>query len=1142
MKRSRYCRVHTSHSLVVSLFRNPSMLLEPITIPHSNSKSGASRGERAILNGSRQILIDLPTYLSTYPLQALHPVASNSCMPHGHLTPLGHRLRSVLATLRPNARHVDNGSTASKQQLLPSKALYTTDALIQRRRPITRPRPTRAATPIISTRSRHAAAVPLVAEAEPWLEEDATTLSPMKPITRRQENKRTRVDYLARELNRIGRSNVAPNPPSGRTREHRFNHRSLHGKRTYLEDQKRHAADYIPPLEKATTMSLVRILASYLRYVSDTSGEVVQAGRMTGSAMGLSREDMRFLARKNFDLEDVEAWAAMITEPDSFKAASSLQARVASHGVRSIPLPVFSYMLRRPYITTRALRILIVHAWNLFAELDASEDIDVSPDAVFVVFIRLSRHAREVWPEALPSIADYLVRFLPDIKRNNRGYVYPSANAVSFMLNKAMYLISEPTAVAPFVDTSYQEAAVIRILSSMAEHDPPIVINREGYRAVIRSQLASQKTPREKQWAGLKALSWPPWKEDRTNMDSEIGPEHGISRAGASLQRMQEAGYALASWEKVAKLFTGWDVDGTPTIQTRVVLPIWGEHVKWNWTGSHEASIWIARIKTTRTVQEAWACYQAFEDAGNPPDQGVILAILEKLHQEERRQRRETRPARRDVRLSSAPQPTVYPGDAKEIEPLPPSTHLYTYTRTDPPTAHEFYKQLQEHDIGLLDQCLAYLITNAVSAHAGRNYIRSALHRHPALRGVIGIDPAVNFDEVPDVLFQAYVELLSRLSRYGKAVEPMRFSTGRRKPPTLYISDQSLAETRFNFQSGLVQAVWLLQMKRSFYRPTWNAVLDALARNASYKVVHLTNAHNGITTDQANIPDLHFNAILAYRLMQQVLEDYQDQYMAPDPLAFLAICRATENLGIACWSIISNDHYRGQAPTDGFGNDDERSFMPARVSEAEDVLAYEMPQRQVSHYFKLLVGDRTFSGFERNLTPPERSGDQSASSPGLPRLLAIPSPAILHAYIRALGWCGSHNSIIEALQWMVEYQEELAEAAPRARNSFNVMRRAVVAARVFLERSWLPSGSTEPDGFASQEFDVREDALSGMAQAARQIGENTGGKPTLLQMFESPASAEQIEQARALIDSVPDWGGWATEEEVEAYCQNGRFA
>jgi hypothetical protein len=388
--------------------------------------------------------------------------------------------------------------------------------------------------------------------------------------------------------------------------------------------------------------------------------------------------------------------------------------------------------------------------------------------------------------------------------------------------------------------------------------------------------------------------------------------------------------------------------------------------------------------------------------------------------------------------------------------------------------------------------------------------------------------------------FQSYVELLARLSRYGKAVEPMRFGTGRRKPLRLHISDQSLANTRFNLQSGLVQAVWFLQMKRSFYRPAWNAVLDALARNASYKVVHLADVHNGITSNQTKVPDLHFNAILAYRLMLQVLEDYQDQYMAPDPLAFLAICRATENVGIACWSIFSNDHYTGQASTDKFGTAEKESFMPKRVSEAEDILAYELPQRQVKHYFKLLVGGKVFSNSERNLTTSERehSGDQQPSSPGLPRLLAIPSPAILHAYIRALGWCGAHDGILEALKWMVEYQEELAEAAPRARNTFNVTRRAVVAVRVFFERSWLPSDSTEPDAFTSMEVPVYEDALSGKAQT----GEKTGGKPALLQMFEAPASAEQIEQARALIESVPDWGGWATEEEVEAYCQNGRFA
>jgi hypothetical protein len=472
---------------------------------------------------------------------------------------------------------------------------------------------------------------------------------------------------------------------------------------------------------------------------------------------------------------------------------------------------------------------------------------------------------------------------------------------------------------------------------------------------------------------------------------------------------------------------------------------------------------------------------------------------------------------------------------------------LYTYTRTDPPTAHEFYKQLQDHDINLLDRCLAYLTTNAISAHAGRNYLRTALSRHPALRGLIGIDPAVDIDEVPGVLFHAYVELLARLARYGKTVEPMKFGTGRRKPLMLRISDQSLAATRFNFQSGLIQAIWMLQRKRTFHRPTWNAVLDALARNASYKVVHLADVHDGTNLKATEIPDLQFNAILAYRLMQQVLNDYQEQYLVPDPLGFLAICRATENVGIACWSILSNDYYPAQTSIDKSSTTDETTFMPTRVSEAKAMLAHDTPQQQVTKYFKLLVGDKSFSDFERDLLPPEHRdlASQPIFSPGLPRLLAVPSPAILHAYIRALGWCGPHDSILEALNWMVEYRDELAEAAPRARNSFNVTRRAVVAARVFLERSWLPSDSTEPDGFALRKAPTCEDALSCEAAVdadTAEAGEESSAKPALLQRFEAPASAEQIKQARALVESVPGWGGWATEEEVEAYCQNGRFA
>lgn len=841
---------------------------------------------------------------------------------------------------------------------------------------------------------------------------------------------------------------------------------------------------------------------------------------MASALFELSPIDRRFLARMNYDITDVEAWAAMVAEPDSFKAANLLRARVVSHGTRSVPFAIISYILRRPYITANALRIFTEHVWALTTDLNSSAAKILSPDAVFVIFIRLARHARDVWPAALPLVADYLVHFLPDVQPDHDGDIASAAQLNTFMLNKAMYLLSEPTAVAPFKDVSHQEAAVIRILSAMAEHEPSLQIERQGYRAVVRLQLALGKTDSEQQWAALKALSWPPWKEDRTRMDSEIGPEHGISRARATLNRMKEAGYAPRPWEEIAGVYTGWDVDGTPTIQTRVVLPTYNEGHRLGRDEvlqNYNALLWAARIKTTRTVQEAWACYLAFEDAQHPPDQSVLLAILEKLHREELRQRKLASTTQEHVQEDVASQRRLFPGDTKEVDPLPPSTHLYTYTRTSPPSAHEFYSQLHDHGIDLRDHCLAFLITNAMSFKDGVEYLRTAKSRYPAVGGVLALDPESNFRSVPDVLFLAYVRFLSR---YSNANTLQIFARHSSHSPSLDNPSAQLAGTQFNFQHNLIQAIWLLKERRPFFLPAWNAVLNALAHDESYKTMHLTENH-ATAVNARNAPDLDSNSIIAYRLTQQVLRLLQDQNMVPDTYGFIAICRSTENVGIACWGILAHEYKSKQLGADAL--DAAQSTSSKSALEARELLAVQRPYGRLEQYFKLLVGEESFAALD---SPTPTTAPTTASTPRLPRLLAVPEPALLHAYIRALGWHGSHVRILTLLKWMVVHQRELDESADRARNGASLMRRSIVAVRVFLERSWLPANSILDYDFRAQDAFTKVE---------------WDDKPEALRRLEAKAYETQIDEAIELVESVDAWGGWATNVEVEAYCRNGRF-
>jgi hypothetical protein len=109
---------------------------------------------------------------------------------------------------------------------------------------------------------------------------------------------------------------------------------------------------------------------------------------------------------------------------------------------------------------------------------------------------------------------------------------------------------------------------------------------------------------------------------------------------------------------------------------------------------------------------------------------------------------------------------------------------------------------------------------------------------------------------------------------------------------------------------------------------------------------------------------------------------------------------------------------------------------------------------------------------------------------------------------------------------MVKHQEELAEVSDRARNGPNILRRTIIATRVFLERSWLSASSLLDYDYAAQ------DAF------ARAGIEN---KPEALKRLEAPAYEAQVKEARELVEGVQSWGGWATDEEVEAYCRHERF-
>lgn len=1017
-------------------------------------------------------------------------------MPHGPLTPLGRQLRTVLVALRPVSHEHYHLTTAL------GRASASDTGLAGRGRGHGGA-PWSYAT--IQRREQHAAAAAAVQYEPPPVEQQP---APKRKnvrsdgLSRRRLARRTRIDYLSQELIKAGKQDVTPRAARrGKLDASYYNAWDATSKGKLRKNVERHRGDFIPDLDHATSTSVFNVLARYVRFLESREENPLEADWV--AAFEMSREEKDLLRRKRYIMEDVKAWAAIVMEQDSYTAAQALQKRVSIHGMASVPLAVATYLLRRPYISARALRVLIQHTWARFMHVERDTGRPPDPNSRFVVINRLLRHAREVWPQALEAIIEHMIRFTPDIANHNAKDTVKLVQIITYQMNKAMQLVSLATAVTPYKDVHYQEAPIVRILSYMANHSPALQLNRDGYRAVVRIQLAEKKTESEQKWAKLKGLSWPPWKEDRTAMDADVGPEHGISKAGETLNRMQEAGYQPEAWEQLAQIYSGWDVDGTPTIQTRVLM---SANVK---DKSLEAAVWAARIRTTRTAQEAWACYLAFEDTRLPTDDRVLMAIFRVLHQEERRQRaaKEKVPyPKQDVDQSHGP---LHPGDVREVQPLPPSSHQHTYTRSPPPSVYEFYLQLKQRDAELGDSCLAFLIANAKSFDIGIEYLRAVHRKHVLDRPSRPQEMESDQMQVPAVLFDAYIEFLSRhpsvnLTKYRDIAPELAkmFGFGLHRKEGV----------KFNWFHSLGQAIDLLRAQRPRSLRAWNAVLTALSNGTANHRIH-SALYDVVARDtiQEGV-DLDRNAIVVHRLFKHVQDLYRKQNMDLDPLGFLAYCRAVESVTIASWRIAQ----RG---------DDSRvlNIGPfARLGEATaaELLALgvgleDRPYRRAVYHFRLLVGQEPL---KKRLNAPAL---EVSDGPNLPALLHAPGPAILHAYIRALGWCAAYRSLLGTLRWMTEHRAQLDEARERDRNGEAVMRRAVIAVRVFMERAWMNSWGARRLG--SEDESVERDEEPGS---------------DVLRRLESPASAAQIQEARALLE---DWGGWATDEEVSRYCRDARF-
>ena len=871
-----------------------------------------------------------------------------------------------------------------------------------------------------------------------------------------------------------------------------------------------------------------------------------------------NRASVKALQAKRLDVSDLMSWTWILTAETSKKAATRLMILANSQKEATdavIPTFVFLLLLRRTDMAAPALRLLVIHAWDRLegqpriGRVTSSEDRlelaanniwlrkmkdkmairvvayqPMSETTVMTMVVRLLRHCRKLWPAACVTITAMLTRYINGIAGNNPTPEIVLSNRtfsrLTFLYNRALSLLSLPSSTNPFQSVAHQQRAQFAVLRRMNEFEPALAIDREGYRAVTRVQLAHKKTLREREWADMKAKSWPPWKEEKLGMDVDKGPEYGISRAGESMGRSKEAGYAPQEWESSAAILAGWDTDRSPTIQTRTRFqkPLLPRRVMISGTfvpRDEDDDVWASRIRATRTLDEAWVCFLAYKDRKGNPSQAPYYAMLEKLYFDGQRGKKSN--ASGSVPHASDGPLQSLPGDGKEVLPNPEDPRVSIYVRTPPLSIEEFLDRMIEDRIHPSGRFLAFLLNHAESFPAGKKCLLASSLR-PRIKRVLldqdlDEDPMTRaeLESVPEYIFAAFIHFLSRFAPTFAGQSPI--SVDDFKIPRKYTDYSQLfvrRTSRGTPTNSFLHALRLMACRQPYYRPPWNSLLSALARTRT-----TSDSHFGFRNQNAQ-------NLLTWYAVCELLHSMHKTGLDLDLQGFHNLCVALEKAIFAGESLIpASDRPMlspDQQPATNQSIDIQTPGVHTKLKlKAEHVLLQGLPL--VKKIFRKIVMSDTKNENHTGSDSDELREwlqDHKTIAPGalLPRLIEVPAPAQLHAFIRVLGLRRDYTGILDVMQWMDHYAPELKAVADEAVNGLRMTRRCIVAMRVFLERCWS-DGADGTDG--------AEGATEGY------------------ELDYEGAPDEVIEKVYRIVESNEHWGGWPTDEEVDVYCQKGRF-
>lgn len=268
----------------------------------------------------------------------------------------------------------------------------------------------------------------------------------------------------------------------------------------------------------------------------------------------------------------------------------------------------------------------------------------------------------------------------------------------------------------------------------------------------------------------------------------------------------------------------------------------------------------------------------------------------------------------------------------------------------------------------------------------------------------------------------------------------------------------------------LGHAFKLVTKRRPFYRPPWVSLLKLLARPQTVVVTKRVSLSR------------HVQAILKFHKARRLLE-YMDSVGLDLGFAeFHQFCEVFKNAVVSAKHIVSasDDH-------------EERSTAQGLL---EDGLAlvksYLWPLSQPAERV-----------FRMQKTSSEPSCSSSQQNPPILRLINVPHPAQLHAFIRLFGQYPDYNGLVDLVQWISTFSDQIMEEARESSNGLTIMRTCLTAIRAFVEQPLMECNGDE----------------TSLKEGTKQYED----------------AVERVERVRKIIESNERWDGWPTDEEVEHY-------